>query len=41
MKKRQSVCPLCDMKAISNASKERVGYVSEEIVIGVEMRGQT
>jgi hypothetical protein len=41
MKKRQSVCPLCDMKAISNASKESMGFVSEKILIGVEMRGQT
>jgi hypothetical protein len=29
------------MKAISNASKERVGFVSEKMLIGVEMRGQT
>lgn len=41
MKKRQSVCPLYDMMAIYNASKERTGFQSEKFLIGVEMRDQT
>jgi hypothetical protein len=34
------MCPLCDLKAIRNALKERAGFFTEK-KIRVEIRGQT